>query len=110
MSSWADEELATLDLGDVRRNARIKTLVTQMADRPGGSIPQTFETHAETMAAYRALGSEATDPDAILEAAQAACLSRVQQERLVLAIQDTTELDFTHHPATTGMGRLKRAD
>lgn len=110
MSSWADEELATLDLGDVRRNARIKKLVTHMADRPGGSIPQTFETHAETMAAYRALGSEATDADAILEAAQAACLDRVRQEPLVLAIQDTTELDFTHHPGTTGMGRLKKAD
>lgn len=110
MSSWADEELATLDLGDVRRNARIKALVTRMADRPGGSIPQTFESHAEAMAAYRALGSEATDADAILAAAQEACRRRVEAEPLVLAIQDTTELDFTHHPGTSGMGRLKAAD
>ena len=110
MSGWAAQELATLDLGDVRRNARIKAMATRMADRPGASIPQTFETQAETMAAYRALWSEATDPDAILSAAQAACLDRVRQERLVLAIQDTTELDFSDHPGTTGMGRLKAAN
>jgi hypothetical protein len=110
MSDWVDEELGTLDLGDARRDRRIKRMVSRMAERPGASVPQTFETQAETQAAYRALWSEATDPDAILEAAQAACLDRVRQEPLVLAIQDTTELDFTHHPGTTGMGRLKKAD
>jgi hypothetical protein len=110
MSNWVDDELETLDLGDERRERRIKQMVARMAERPGASVPQTFEAHAETMAAYRALGSEATDPEAILAAAQEACLGRVREERLVLAIQDTTELNFSGHPGTTGMGRLKGRD
>lgn len=65
MSSWVDGELQSLDLHDKRRNDRIKRMVSMMAQRPTGSIPQTFTTRAESEAAYRALNSESTDPEAI---------------------------------------------
>jgi hypothetical protein len=31
-------------------------------------------------------------------------VNRIKQHKCVLAIQDTTDLDFTHHPATIGLG------
>ncbi|BAY46630.1 transposase [Scytonema sp. HK-05] len=31
-------------------------------------------------------------------------VNRIKQHKCVLAIQDTTDLDFTHHPASIGLG------
>ena len=43
MSSWIEIVLASLNLGDRRRECRAKRMIQQMADRPTGSIPRTFE-------------------------------------------------------------------
>ena len=106
MAQWVDEELSTLDLGDTRRNQRVKHMVAKMADRPGGSVPQVFETRAEAVAAYRALSSDAVEAEAIVSAARDACVKRMLGHRLVLAIQDTTSFSFAKHPATEGTGPL----
>ena len=84
-------------------------MVERMSDRPSGSIPETFETHAEAKAAYRALSSEAVDAQALRDAVHQACVGRLGEERLVLAVQDTTSFDFTSHPATEGLGPLAHA-
>jgi hypothetical protein len=106
MQSWVETELAELNLGDKRRNERIMHMVERIAEKPKGSIPRIFNTHAEMTAAYRALRSEAIEPEAICEAAIQACLERVKGEKMVLAIQDTTTFNFTSHPATEGTGPL----
>ena len=100
-------ELAALSTGDKRRDKRVGWLVKQMALLPGSSVPQLFGRHADVQAAYRVLSSEAVEPEAILAAQRAACLQRLEGEETVLAIQDTTYLNFTHHPATTGQGPLQ---
>jgi len=106
MTSWVNDELETLDLGDTRREDRIKRMVDAMAQRPSGSIPQTFTARAESEAAYRALSSEAVEPSAIIDAVRDACVGRIAKEKTVLAIQDTTMFNFTSHPGTEGMGAL----
>jgi hypothetical protein len=104
--SWIQDELATLDLGDARREARAAEMVETMFERPSGSIPQTFVDGAETKAAYRALSSEAFAPEAFRQAQRDACVKRMAETPVVFAIQDTTDLNFTNHPATAGRGRL----
>jgi hypothetical protein len=106
MCSWVDEELATLDLHDKRRDRRVKRMVATMAQNPSGSIAQTFTERAENEAAYRILHSDAVDIEAIRRATSDACVSRFDGERVVLAVQDTTFFNFTSHPATSGMGAL----
>jgi hypothetical protein len=106
--SWVHDELATLDLNDERRAARAIRLVETMFERPSGSIPQTFVDGAETKAAYRALSSEAFAPEAFRQAQQDACVKRMADVPVVLAIQDTSELNFTDHPGMRGRGRLPR--
>jgi len=106
MSSWVDGELQSLDLHDKRRNDRIKRMVSMMAQRPTGSIPQTFTTRAESEAAYRALNSESTDPEAIRQAVREACVARMTSVDVVLATEDTTVFNFTAHPATEGLGPI----
>jgi hypothetical protein len=54
-------------------------------------------------AAYRFFDNEAIDPQAILESHVLATSDRLAHVSRVLAVQDTTELDWTTHPATTGM-------
>jgi len=104
--SWIQTELATLDLGDPRREARAAQMVETMFERPSGSIPQTFVGGAETKAAYRALSSEAFAPEAFRQAQREACVQRMAETPVVFAIQDTTDLNFTDHPSTVGRGRL----
>ena len=77
MTSWVDVELADLDLGDTRRDKRIKRMVTTMADTPAGHITKAFLTRDESEAAYRALSSEHTDVAAIRAAVRKACVSRI---------------------------------
>jgi hypothetical protein len=104
--SWVHEELATLDLGDARRDARAVELIETMFERPSGSIPQTFVTPAEVKAAYRALSSEAFAPEAFRQAQRDACVERLADTPVVLAVQDTSGLDYTDHPAMAGRGQL----
>ena len=55
---WVDEELEALDLGDPRRDRRAKELLKRLAAKPSENIPGACDGWAETMAAYRFLGSE----------------------------------------------------
>lgn len=106
MASWASDELSTLDLGDRRRNERAKELVETIAERPCGSIPRMCLNHAEAKAAYRFLSSEHVKPEALCAAMQDSAVDRIDGSTLVLAIQDTTEFNFTHHPGTADTGPL----
>ena len=57
-------------------------------------------------AAYRFFDNVAVDPQAILESHVRATSDRLAAVPRVLAVQDTTEVDWTAHPATTGLGPL----
>ena len=106
MTSWVDVELANLDLGDTRRNKRIRQMVATMADTPAGQITQAFFTRAESEAAYRVCSSEHTDVVAIRAAVRKACVGRIAGHPLILAVQDTTVFNFSKHPATLGLGPI----
>jgi hypothetical protein len=110
MTSWVDEELSTLRLGDARRESRVKRMVAGMADKPEASLLQTFKDWADAKAAYRALSNEAIRAEAIRQAATDACVGRVQEASMVFVIQDTTSLDFSTHRATQGTGPLGGGD
>jgi len=107
--SWVGDELATLDLGDARRKRRAVRMIETMAERPSGSIPQTFVEGPDVKAAYRALSSEAFAAEALQAAQREACVARMAETSVVFAIQDTTELDFSGHPGMVGRGALPRA-
>src|SRR5215472_13468325 len=100
MHSWATTEVGHACLGDHRLTSRLIRLVTDLAAQPTASLPQACGTLAATKAAYRFFATEAVTPQAIQTAHQQATLERLRGAPLVLAIQDTTDLDFRHHPAT----------
>ncbi|HEX5689342.1 MAG TPA: IS4 family transposase, partial [Roseiflexaceae bacterium] len=106
MDSWAEEEFAAADLGDARRTKRLIALADTFARRPSASLPQAAQDPAMLKAAYRFFDTEAIEPDAILASHCTATHDRCSSVPLVLAVQDTSELDWSHHPATTDLGPL----
>jgi hypothetical protein len=103
---WAVTEFAEAELGDLRRTQRVVALATVLAQRPGASLPEACGDRATLKAAYRFFDNMAIDPQNLLDSHGDATLSRLAPVPLVLAVQDTTELDWTTHPATTGLGPL----
>jgi Transposase DNA-binding/Transposase Tn5 dimerisation domain len=104
--SWAVTEFAEAELGDVRRTQRVIALATVLAQRPGASLPEACGNPAMLKAAYRFFDNVAIEPQDLLDSHGGATLPRLATVPLVLAVQDTTELDWTAHPATTGLGPL----
>jgi hypothetical protein len=104
MQSWAWKELKEVEFGDARRSRRAVKLLEALAAQPALSVPTACQTPAATKAAYRFLSSERIKPDAIRAAHQKSTIERIQKHQVILAIQDTTTLDFTHHPSKRGMG------
>jgi hypothetical protein len=106
MEAWIEEELETVDIGDKRLNKRMGVVLGRLASRPQGSIPAACKGLAETMGAYRFFDNEKVTEDAALAPHREATIERMGGHRRVLLIQDTTELDYTGHDATEGLGQL----
>jgi hypothetical protein len=104
--AWAITEFAEAELGDARRTQRVIALATALAQRPGASLPEACGNAPMLKAAYRFFDNAAIEPQDLLDSHVGASLPRLAAVPLVLAVQDTTELDWTAHPATTGLGPL----
>jgi hypothetical protein len=108
MECWAAREVGTAALGDARRRTRLIQLLEALAAQPGASIAHACAGNAAAVkGSYRFLASEAIAPEAIVAAHRDATVGRCASSPVILAIQDTTELNFTAHPATEGLGPLR---
>ncbi len=106
MDSWADEEFGAADLGDIRRTRRLIMLAHELGQRPTASLPDATQDPALLKAAYRFFDTDAITPTAILASHISATYDRCSRVPIVLAVQDTSELDWSQHPATTGLGPI----
>jgi hypothetical protein len=97
---WAEDWVAigTVPLGDVRRNARLAAVIEGLCERPAGCVTQVFDEPAEAKAAYRLLAQAGVWQAPLAQALRQGCLARAAKHDLILAIQDTTHLDFASSP------------
>jgi hypothetical protein len=105
-ADWAEEEFGGCDLGDARLEERLLILARDFYERPRASIPEACNSRAKTKAAYRFLNHDETTMEKLLEAHYLATEERVRKESIVLAVQDTTSLNYTAHAAMEGLGPL----
>lgn len=105
-ADWVISEFAGAALPDQRHRRRLHIMATAFAQKPTASIPQACPNLAEAKAAYRFLENERILPGAIRQAHQQATLERVRSQQLVLAVQDTTTLNYSTHPQTEGLGPI----
>ena len=73
---------------------------------PTKSIPGTFKSWGEIIAAYRFCNHEDVTDSKILAPHRETTLERIKDEEIVLIPQDTTEIDFTDRKRIVGMGYL----
>lgn len=106
MQSWAKQELRQVQLGDTRLNERLMKIVEDLASQPESSVPQASEDWASTKGAYRFWDNDKVNPDSIIHGHKLSTVERLSDHDIVLNIQDTTDLNFTHHPKKQGMGHL----
>jgi hypothetical protein len=92
---------------DARLKRRLVSMVEQMSKQPTASVPVACGKWSDSKAAYRFWDNDKVEASAIVRAHQASTLERMKTEQIVLAIQDTTDLNFTHHPHTSGLGYLE---
>jgi hypothetical protein len=106
-SNLATEIASPIELGDKSLNKRLMTMIESFVKSPAASIPEACSSWAATQAAYRFFDNETMVADQITQAMAEATAQRCQGLPLVLAVQDTTSLDFTAHTDTDGLGPLE---
>lgn len=101
---WAVLNYGQVDLGDKRQNVRAVQMAAMMAAHPSFSLPQQMEGRRELDGAYYLLNNEAVTLEALIEPHREMTLARARQVDVVLLVEDSTELDYTAHSSTTGLG------
>ena len=103
---WTAYELSEISLGDQRLNWRLLDSASKLASRPSVSINQACDDWADTKATYRLFANQKTTAGKILSPHQQRTQERMAGETRCLVIQDTTLLDYSHHPSKAGMGPI----
>jgi hypothetical protein len=93
-------------LGDVRRPQRLGALAGVRAPHPPAALPEACGDDAMLQAASRCLAHDALEPHDVLDSHREATCRRLHHVPVVLAGQETTDVDWTSHPATWGVGPL----
>jgi Transposase DNA-binding/Transposase Tn5 dimerisation domain len=105
-SEWSAQQFAIVNLGDQRRNKRALEIGTKMAAHPEASLPQQMEDHDALRAAYGVLNCPEVTLEALVAPHCAQTLATARRAALVLFVEDTSELDYTAHPQTRGLGPI----
>lgn len=109
---WAQQEFGGAPLGDRRLERRLVSSAARQAQDPTQAFTRVAkEDWAAVKGYYRLIDqpeeSEVT-PAHILAPHRERTLRRLRAQRTVLCIQDGTDMNFTSHPMTEGLGVLGR--
>lgn len=107
LASWAKEEMASVDLGDERLDARVVMVLSALGSRPTVSIPAACGGRAEMQAAYRFFDNDKVTFERVLKPHRERTRERIAQQKTVLLVQDTSEIDVTRpEQEVKGIGTL----
>ncbi len=108
---WTEQECGRADLPQ-RLRRRLQVMLGDFFARPTANIPQACGSWAKAKAAYRFFKNPKVRKDVILESHFEETAARVAEHPVVLAVQDTTFLDYSTHPQTKDLGPIgsKSAD
>jgi hypothetical protein len=105
------DEFDHAELGDERLTKRLCQLAESFANQPQASIPKATGDWGQACAAYRLLDNDKIQFDNILVAHQDRTVQRAATVPVLLAVNDTSSLNYSERPATTGLGPIRtRAD
>jgi hypothetical protein len=105
-AQWAHSQFSSAQLGDRRRTQRLVKIATNLAYGSSGTLPQAFPLWKELKAAYRFFRQPKIGFEQIQSPHWQQTRHQCQQPGQYLLIEDTSELDFTDHPALEDMGPI----
>jgi len=103
-SAWAEAEFRDAQLHDLRRTRRLVRVASALAEHPSGLLPHAFQTWADLKAAYLLLGEDDVTYERVIAPHWQHTRRACENPGDYLLVEDTTELDFTSHYATEGLG------
>lgn len=77
-----------------------------MAGHPEASLPNQMQSWAALTGAYRLLNHPKVSMSDLLKPHYSQTLQEAGRHPVLLWVEDTSELNFTHHPATSGLGPI----
>jgi hypothetical protein len=75
-----------------------------LSEHPEESVPQASQTVSQSQSIYQFWANERVSTQQILDSHRASVVERANDQAVVLAIQDPTDLDFTGLKQTSGLG------
>ena len=90
----------------MRHAKRLRQIVETLSHAPNASVPEATKSASEAQSIYRFWSNPKVTTAAILNSHIDGTTERSRRCETVLAIQDTTDLNFTSHRATAGLGYL----
>jgi hypothetical protein len=104
---WAEREFAGARFGDRRLTQRLVSIARDFYSRPQANIPKACNgERAKVKAVYRFLDNQEVTLAKLLEPHQEQTLKRMAEHKVVLAVQDSTSLNYTAHALTEGLGPI----
>jgi hypothetical protein len=98
-ADWTEEEFARVQFFDCRLKRRLFTLAADFFAQPGELIPQASNgSAAKIKAAYRFFQNSNVDMQTLLRPHIESTVERLRSHAVILAVQDTTTLNYTAHP------------
>jgi hypothetical protein len=107
--NWVEAEFGNVDLGHKDREQRLVRIATAKAQQPAAAYTECFAGNRhELKAYYRFIDTEAQEvnPESILRAHRERTIGRMKKYERVLAIQDTSDLDFSQRLHCNGLGDI----
>jgi hypothetical protein len=99
-----ETEFETLNLKTKIKQRFIKTMKI-LSNSPRESIYMASNTRAEAKAAYRLLANDDFDINEVKKAHKESTVNRIKETNsIILAVQDTTSLNYNTHKKTEGLG------
>jgi hypothetical protein len=105
-TNWCEKEFTDINLGDKRLDKRLMDITVKLMAQPLAPINQACDDWADTKASYRLFKNEKVTVEEILNPHQRRTQERMKNYPIVLAVQDTSFLNYTSHPKTKGLGPI----
>lgn len=106
VKEWAVTEFGGAELHDRRRSRRLVKVAAQLAANPHGRLPESIDQWGDLKAAYRLLEQPEITHEAVLATHATRVKEECRQAGDYLFVEDTTELDFSSHPAAEDLGPI----
>jgi hypothetical protein len=98
-ADWTEEEFGRVQFFDDRLKKRLYVLAGDFFAQPGELVPQACNgAPAKIRAAYRFFKNHNVDMQTLLRPHIESSIERIKSHPVILAVQDTTTLNYTSHP------------